>query len=130
MKKDKVSININNNETKSEIVYNNIVSNMDNMNISKDEQIEYLKNRVSELENDQKLKFDFAILGLSSLLLLVIGITFLILNFYFIGSFIVLLSFGYVGYKTYKLSNCNSKINLDKFEEIEVIRKMIDSKLK
>ena len=44
MKKKNISINISSkDETKSEIVYNNVISNMDKMSLTKDEQIEYLK---------------------------------------------------------------------------------------
>lgn len=131
MKKDKYVINIDGkNDNKSDIVYNNVVSSMEDMSMSQEEQIEYLKSRISDLEHGQKMRFDFIILGLICFFALIIGVTFMILNFYIFGILIVF-STCFIGiYQTYKLS-CNSKFNgLDKFEEIESIRKFISSKLK
>ena len=48
MKKDKMVININDkSNSKSEIVYDNVVSNMEEMSLNKNDQIEYLKTRIS-----------------------------------------------------------------------------------
>lgn len=131
MKKDKMIININDkNNSKSEIIYDNIVSNMEDMSLNKNDQIEYLKARISNLEEEQKLKYDFIILGLSALFALIIGIAFLILNFYVVGILIVFITCFISCYHVFKLSsNCKS-ISFDKFEEIEEIRKIISSKLK
>ena len=130
MKKN-VVININDtNDTKSEIVYDNVVANMDKMNLNKSEQIEYLKTRVTQLEQEQKKKYDFLILGLICLFSLIIGICLLILNFYTIGSIIVFASTIYGIIKTYNLASNEKKFSLDKYEEIESIRKIINDKLK
>jgi hypothetical protein len=131
MKKDKMVINITDtNSSKSEIVYENVVSNMEEMSLNKNDQIEYLKARISNLEKDQKLKYDLIILGLSALFALIIGVTFMILNFYVIGIFIIFTTCFVSCYHTFKLSSTQRKISLDKFEEIEEIRKIISSKLK
>jgi len=131
MKNEKIVININDkNDSKSDIVYDNVLTNMNDMSMDQDAQIEYLKTRISELEHDQKQRFDFIILGLSLFFALVIGVTFMILNFYVLGIFIIF-SACFVGcYHTFKLSNNQKNINLAKFEEIEEIRKYISSKLK
>ena len=131
MKKDKMVININDkSSSKSEIVYDNVVSNMEDMSLNKSDQIEYLKNRISNLEKEQKLRYDLIILGLSAMFALVIGVTFLILNFYVIGIFIVFTTCFVSCYHVFKLSGSSKNITLDKFEEIEEIRKIISSKLK
>ena len=130
MKKDSVTINIRKNDSKSEILYDNIVSNMDSMKLSKDEQIEYLKTRVSILEQENKKKYDFAILVLICLFSLIIGIALLILNFYTLGTLIVVVSCSYGIFKTYVLASKENKFSLDKYEEVEAIRKIISSKLK
>ncbi len=131
MKKDKMVINITDtNSSKSEIVYENVVSNMEEMSLNKNDQIEYLKTRISNLEKEQKLKYDLIILGLSALFALIIGVTFMILNFYVIGIFIIFTTCFVSCYHTFKLSSTQRKISLDKFEEIEEIRKIISSKLK
>ena len=131
MKKEKIVININDkNDSKSEIIYDNVVSNMNEMSMSNDEQIEYLKNRISDLEHSQKQRYDFIVLGLSLFFALVIGVTFMILNFYVVGIFIIF-STCFIGcYHTYKISSNQKKISIEKFEEIDEIRKFISSKLK
>ena len=59
---DKVDISINGNESsKSEIVYNNIIQNLD-----KEEQVKYLKNKVTTLELEMKNKMVALILILIS----------------------------------------------------------------
>ena len=130
MKKDSITVNISKNDSKSEILYDNIVSNMESMKLSKDEQIEYLKTRVSILEQENKKKYDFIIMGLICLFLLVIGIALLILNFYTLGSFVVVGASAYGIFKTYMLASKENKFSLDKYEEVEAIRKIISSKLK
>ena len=131
MKKDKMVININDkSNSKSEIVYDNVVSNMEEMSLNKTDQIEYLKTRISNLEKEQKLKYDLIVLGLSSMFALVIGVTFMILNFYVIGIFIIFTTCFVSCYHTFKLSSNQKKISLEKFEEIDEIRKYISSKLK
>ena len=131
MKKDKMVININDkSSSKSEIIYDNVVSNMEEMSLNKTDQIEYLKTRISNLEKEQKLKYDFIVLGLSALFALIIGVTFMILNFYVIGIFIIFTTCFVSCYHTFKLSSNQKKISLEKFEEIDEIRKYISSKLK
>ena len=130
MKKDSITVNINKNGSKSEILYDNIVTNMESMKLSKDEQIEYLKTRVSILEQENKKKYDFIVLGLICLFSLVIGIALLILNFYTLGSFVVVGTCFYGVFKTYMLASKENRFSLDKYEEVEAIRKIISSKLK
>lgn len=124
-------ININDKaSSKSEIVYDNVVSNMEEMSLNKSDQIEYLKTRITNLEKEQKQRYDFIVLGLSTLFALIIGVTFLILNFYVVGIFIVFSTCFISCYHTFKLSSNQKKISLEKFEEIDEIRKYISSKLK
>ena len=130
MKKN-VVININDtNDTKSKIVYDNVVANMEKINLNKSEQIEYLKTRIAMLEQAQKKKYDFIILCLICFFSLIIGICLLILNFYTIGSIVVFASTIYAIIKTHSLTNNEKNFSLDKYEEIEYIRKIISDKLK
>ena len=47
-----MNIKVNGNEKhKSEIIYNNIVESMEEMQMSKEEQIEYLKSKLSSMES-------------------------------------------------------------------------------
>ena len=61
MRKDlePISILIRGNEkNKNEIIYNNIVDKMDEMNLSKDDQVEYLKSKISILESETHNKLN------------------------------------------------------------------------
>lgn len=133
MKKEKSSINININskdETKSEIVYNNVISNMDKMDLTKEEQIDYLKLRITELEQEHKDKFQLIILSAIFTIILIFGLFLIVEDFHTLGIIISILVFITAIITTYKLSK-NYKNNLnDKYEEIETIRKLINSKLK
>lgn len=133
MKKEKSSINININskdETKSEIVYNNVISNMDKMDLTKEEQIDYLKLRITELEQEHKDKFQLIILSAIFTIILIFGLFLIVEDFHTLGIIISILVFIISIITTYKLSK-NYKNNLnDKYEEIETIRKLINSKLK
>ncbi len=133
MKKEKNSINININgkdETKSEIIYNNVISNMDKMALTKEEQIDYLKLRITELEQEHKDKFQLIILMIIFTIILIFGLFLIVEDFHTLGIIISILAFITAIITTYKLSK-NYKNNLnDKYEEIETIRKLINSKLK
>ena len=129
MKKN-ITINIKDkNSTKSEITYENVIETMEKSGLNKGEQIEYLKAKITQLEQEQKNKYDITINSLICILSQIIGITLLILNFYTIGTIIIFVSTAYTIYKTYKIANKN-KIDLEKYEEIESIRKIINDKLK
>ena len=129
MKKN-ITINIKDkNSTKSEITYDNVIETMEKMQLNKGEQIEYLKTKITQLEQEQKNKYDIITNCLICLLSQIIGITLLILNFYTIGTIIIFAVTTYTIYKIYKIAN-KTKIDLNKYEEIESIRKIIDEKLK
>lgn len=118
------------NEEKCDIVYNNVVSSMNNMSMSKDEQIEYLKSRISELERSKQKRFNFLILCMFAGIFNLIGITFVVLNLYFVGAFIIFSTCFISCFHTYKLSSNIKKSDSIKFDKIESIRKFISSRVK
>lgn len=134
MKKEnkKLKITIKGNEkNKSEIVYNNLLSNMDGNDISKDKQIEYLKSRINYLETNIKNKFVLGTILLVCLIILSLGILFMYLDVYLLGIILSVLSFVIVIIFLLKFKNKNidNEIN-DTFEEVETLRKILNSKLK
>ncbi|MCI9435278.1 MAG: DUF1761 domain-containing protein [Bacilli bacterium] len=133
MKKEKGSINISINskdETKSQIIYNNVISNMDKMALSKEEQLDYLKSRITELEQEHKNKLQIILLTIIFSIILAFGLFLIIQEFYTLGVIISFTIFFASIITIYKLSK-NFKNNLDdKYDEIETIRKLINSKLK
>lgn len=133
MKKEKGSINISINskdETKSQIVYNNVISNMDKMALSKEEQLDYLKSRITELEQDHKNKLQIILLTIVFSVILAFGLFLIVQEFYTLGIIVSFTIFFAAIITIYKLSK-NLKSNLDdRYEEIETIRKLISSRLK
>lgn len=133
MKKEKGSINISINskdETKSQIIYNNVISNMDKMSLSKDEQLDYLKSRVTELEQDHKNKLQIILLTIVFSIILAFGLFLIVQEFYTLGIIVSFAIFFTAIITIYKLSkNIKNSID-DKYEEIETIRKLISSRLK
>ena len=130
MENDSFIIEIKDEDSKSDVIYNNVVNSMENMSMSKDEQIEYLKSRISQLEFSQRCRFNYFVLGLVSFFLLVIGITFIVLNLYLVG-FIFIFSTCFIScFHTYKLSCNNKNSDSEKYDKIEKFRKFISSKLK
>lgn len=133
MKKEKSNVNIiinSKEETKSQIVYNNVITNMEKLSLTKDEQLEYLKLRITELEQEHKNKLQLIILTIIFFIILTLGLFLIVDGFYTVGIIISIATFFTSIVTIYKLSR-NYKSNLeDKYEEIETIRKLISSKLK
>lgn len=133
MKKEKNSINIAINgkdETKSQIVYNNVINNMEKMSLTKDEQLEYLKTRLTTLENDQKNKLRLVVIILVFTILLFFGLFLIIEDFHTFGVIVSLLTFFGVIFTIIQFSKNTRAEITDKFEEIETVRKLLNSKLK
>lgn len=133
MKKEKGSINISigsKDESKSQIVYNNVLANMEKMQLTKDEQLDYLKLRITELEQEHKNKLQLIILSITFLILLIFGLFLIIQEFSTLGIIVSISSYISALITIYKISkNYKNEID-DKYDEIEAIRKLINSKLK
>lgn len=133
MKKGKGSINISigsKDESKSQIVYNNVLANMEKMQLTKDEQLDYLKLRITELEQEHKNKLQLIILSITFLILLIFGLFLIIQGFSTLGIIVSISSYISALITIYKISkNYKNEID-DKYDEIEAIRKLINSKLK
>ena len=86
---EELNIVINGEEnSKSEIVYNNVIKNM---KLTKEEQVEYLKQKVSYLELEMKNRNLLLLLFLSSLLGMGFGAFLMFIDIYWLG---VLFIFG------------------------------------
>lgn len=113
---------------KTEIVYNNVIQNM---NLSSEEQINYLKNKINELELENKNRSLTSLLILISIVGIGFGLFLLIQDIYFLGCLFIITTF--VGvitrfYLMYKnVTNLNKNIE---YEKIEQIRRLLNEKLK
>ena len=133
MKKEKNTINIiinSKDETKSQIIYNNVITNMEKISLTKDEQLDYLKSRITELEQDQKNKIQLISLISLITIIFIFGLFLIVQKFTTIGIIISVLSFIIAIVITNKITKKQHNENNDKYEEIETIRKLISSKLK
>ena len=83
---------------KNEIVYNNVVKNM---KLTKEEQVEYLKHKVSQLELEMKNKMLISILCLISIVGICFGIFLIILDVYLLGIILVFGTFSGVAIRFY-----------------------------
>ena len=124
---EKIDIRINGNEkSKSEIVYNNVIDSL-----NKDDQIKYLKSKVTLLELQMKNKIVALILFLIVLVGFSIGIYFLILDLYLLGSLVIFLTFIGVMIRFNMMYKSIIKVTHSmEFDKVEKLKKLLDKRLK
>lgn len=113
---------------KSEIVYNNVVKNM---KLTKEEQVEYLKIKVTQLELEMKNRLLLALLLLVSLLGIGFGLFLMVLNIYWLGIIVVFGTFFAVSIRAYIMyKNTIKVVRTTEFDKVEQLRQMLNLKLK
>ena len=113
---------------KSEIVYNNVVKNM---KLSKDEQVEYLRTKVTQLELEMKNRKLITILLLISLFGLGFGLFLMILNIYWLGIIVVFGTFFGVAIRAYIMyKNMIKMVRTSEYDKVEKLRQMLNLRLK
>lgn len=124
---EKIDIAINGNEnSKSEIIYNNIMKELD-----KDEQVKYLKAKVTLLETEMRNKMISLFLIVGAMIGFGVGIYFLILDLYLLGTFVILLTFTAVMIRFYLMYKNIIKVTHNmEFDKVEHLRKILDNRLK
>lgn len=129
-KKDML-ITINGEElNKSEIVYNNIVKSMEEMQMSKDEQIDYLKTRVANLENDSKNKIFISLFVLLGLGLIIFGLYLMCSSLYSFGIIFVLAGFLVTTIKLLLMIRKYLQFKNIKYSEVDRLKTILNSRLK
>lgn len=128
-KSGSVNITIDGTENnKSEIIYNNVIRNME---LSEEDQLRYLKQKVSLLEMEMRNKVWLLILTLISLGGMGSGIYFLMKDIYFLGILLVLGTFVGVVWKLFMMYKTMMNMNHNaEFDQVEHLRKMLNMKLK
>ena len=113
---------------KSEIIYNNVIQNME---LSDEEQVRYLKLKVSLLEMEMRNKMWLLILTIISLIGMGSGVYFLMIDIYFLGIILVVGTFSGVVAKLFSMYKIMIDMNHNtEFDKIEHLRKMLNMKLK
>lgn len=131
MEKDILNIAISGDEkNKNEIVYKNIIDAMNKQKMSKDEQIEYLKNKLTTLENEYQSNVVILITLAIAVIILAVGLYLLITDEYVLGIIFVLLAFFISIYKLITSSQKDKRFKNKKYMELETLRKNINSILK
>lgn len=118
-------------KNKNEIIYNNIVDKMDEMNLSKEDQVEYLKSKISILESETHNKLNLMISILVCFIMLGFGIYFVATDLYLFGTLIVLLSVFILMFKMYQYFKTSMNISKpDNYDKIEHLRAILNMRLK
>ncbi len=117
-------------KNKNEIVYNNVIEAMDNLKMTKDEQIEYLKTKVANMENDYQSNITILVALLISILLLGLGLYLMAADSLLLGILLVLLSFVLIVGKLLLTIRKYTTIHTKKFMEIDTLRNNLKSILK
>lgn len=131
MKKKSINISINDkNETKSQVVYNNVLDSMEKSSMTKEEQLDYLKARISYLEDSTKEKQLYLVSGLIFLIILSLGIFLTVLKYVTFGTILIVLAFFGNMFFTYRIAKKYKRNNDNAYEEIDAIREVINSRLK
>lgn len=127
MKKINIAIDGDEN-TKSEVVYNNVIQNLD---LTNEEQINYLKTKVTYLELEMKNKNLTILLSIISLIGISFGLFLMIQDLYLLGSIFIITTFIGVVVRFYLMyKNIAHAYKNMEFEKIETIRKLINEKLR
>jgi hypothetical protein len=126
---DKVKISITGEErSKNEIVYNNII---ENLKLTEEEQVKYLKNKVTNLEIEMHNKMITILLILLSIIGLTLGIGLIIMDIYILGILFVIATFVFVAIKFYLMYKKMLKITKSmEFDKIEHLRDILNMHLK
>lgn len=125
----KINIAINGDENnKTEIVYNNVIQNM---GLTEEEQIKYLKSKISELEIEKKNRTLTFLLILISVLGIGFGLLLMVKDLYFLGSLFIITTFTGVIIRFYLMYK--NVININKnmeYDKIEQLRKLLNERLR
>jgi len=125
----KINISINGDENnKTEIVYNNVIQNM---GLTSEEQINYLKSKINELELENKNRLLTSLLIMISILGMGFGLFLLIYDEYLLGSIFIITTFIGVIVRFYLMYKTEKKLNKNlEYEKIEQIRRLLNERIK
>jgi len=125
----KINISINGDENnKTEIVYNNVIQNM---GLTSEEQINYLKSKINELELENKNRLLTSLLIMISILGMGFGLFLLIYDEYLLGSIFIITTFIGVIVRFYLMYKAATKLNKNlEYEKIEQIRRLLNDRIK
>lgn len=117
-------------KNKNEIVYNNVVDAMNNLKMSKEEQIEYLKTKVSNMEYEYQGNIVILITLVISIVLVCLGLYLVATDEYLLGVIVTLVGFSLAVAKLLITVRKTNSIRNKKYIELESLRSNLNSILK
>lgn len=131
MEKEILNIAISGEEkNKNEIIYNNIVEAMETLKMSKDDQIEYLKNKVSNMEHQYHNNISILIVLVVSLMLMCLGLYLVATDEFLLGIVLTFIGFALSIIKLLSTIRKSNAIRNKKYIELESLRDSLSSILK
>lgn len=116
---------------KNEIIYNNIVDTMNELELTDQEQIAYLKTKVTSLEIEVQQRIVMLCTVVAGIVGIGLGLYFVAIDQYLFG---IILSFGTLGlmlYRIYLMFKNNAVVKKDdNYDKIEHLRSMLNMRLK
>ncbi len=117
-------------KNKNEIIYNNIIEAMETLNMSKEDQIEYLKNKVSSMEHQYQNNILILITLVISLTLICLGLYLVATDEYLLGVILTFIGFSLSTVKLLTTIRKNNSFRNKKYIELESLRDSLSSILK
>ena len=132
MHQPKIQVNISGEEkNKSEIVYNNVIDQMEDMKMTKAEQVQYLKTKVAALEVETRNKLTMWALIAIGFALMCLGLFFMYIDYDVLGIITLLYTFAGVIYRLIMVFKSNMNIAKDdNYDKIEQLRRMLSGYIK
>ena len=120
-----------NEQNKSEIVYNNMIQNMEELKLSKDEQIAYLTHCLTNIESEYANRFSLGSAIVIGFCGIILGLYFMFISWMCLGCIVIIASFICVLIRCAFVVKRMLKINRsDRFDQVEQIRSTLNKKLK
>lgn len=131
MEKEILNIAISGEEkNKNEIIYNNIVEAMESLKMSKDDQIEYLKTKVSDMEHQYQNNILILVILVISTLLLCLGLYLVATDEFLLGVILSFIGFALAITKLLTTIKKDNAIRNKKYMKLESLKNSLSSLLK
>jgi hypothetical protein len=129
MKKDEqINLIINDEKTKKELIYNNVVNNL---KLSNNDEVKYLKKKTFGLEEELETRMMYTLMFLFSFITLTFGIILMVFDLHLLGIAMIFATFIFIIIKlimSFKKSIKRAKS--DEFDKVDELIKLLEDKLK
>lgn len=127
-KEEKINIIIGDEKTKEELIYNNVIRNL---NLSNHDEIKYLKRKVYTLEEELKTRMLYTLIFLFAFVSLCFGIVLLAFDLYILGIILIFSTFLFVVVKLILYFKMTIKKHTSsEFDKVDQLKQLLEEKLK